>query len=222
MPSAQLSTVAALVSLLAPVHGGRLFTKRSFFISAPFVGNHGFDPLKVAAGANLVPMRHAEVKHGRLAMVCAVAWPLQELLHPFFVETINSLGQMNVRNVLEATSGYTPTVLNGGLNVPEAAPALALAVVVGAWVEMQEMNGRMQQGFSYNEFSPESVAGDYGFDPLRLSTDLGVTDRYELQEAEMINGRWAMLAVMAYLIIELGLGTRVVDFIGTRVVDFIQ
>jgi len=199
--------------LAAKVHAGRLFTKRTFFISAPFVGNHGFDPLKVAAGTNLVPMRHAEVKHGRLAMVCAVAWPLQEVLHPLFVDAVNSLGQMNARNVLEATSGYTPTVFNGGLNMPEVAPALALAVVVGAWAEMQEMGTRKEQGLSFNEWSPDSIAGDYGFDPLRLSTDLGVTDRYELQEAEMINGRWAMLAVMAYMVIELGLGTRVVDFI---------
>ena len=61
-----------------------------------------------------------------------------------------------------------------------------------------------------NRWCDRSVAGDADFDPLNLATDLGVTDRYELQVAEILNGRLAMLAVAAYTMIEAS-GTRVVD-----------
>ena len=45
-----------------------VFTQRTFFIAAPFVGNSGFDPLGLAAAdeGKLATLRHAEVKHGRL------------------------------------------------------------------------------------------------------------------------------------------------------------
>jgi len=50
------------------------------------------------------------------------------------------------------------------------------------------------------------------FDPLALATDLGVTERYELQEAEMLNGRLAMLALVAYTFIEGVMGVPIIEF----------
>ena len=73
------------------------------------------------------------------------------------------------------------------------------------------MKKRMAQGFRFNEWAVGSIAGDYSFDPLNLATDKGVTDRYELQEAEMINGRLAMIAVLAYAMIESQMEIRIVD-----------
>ena len=57
--------------------GGTLFSGRGFFIGAAFVGNQGFDPLGLATAERLVPLRHAELKHGRLAMLGALAIPAQ-------------------------------------------------------------------------------------------------------------------------------------------------
>ena len=39
-----------------------------------------------------------------------------------------------------------------------------------------------------------SLPGDYGYDPLNLGSDPAALDQY--REAELMNGRWAMLAVV--------------------------
>lgn len=53
-----------------------------------------------------------------------------------------------------------------------------------------------------------SIPGDFGFDPLGLAEDPENYKRY--QEAELIHGRWAMLAVPGVLVPEaLGLGNWV-------------
>lgn len=153
-----------------------LFNKRTFFIGAPFVGNAGFDPLNIAKSEEtMVAMRHAEVKHGRLAMIAALAWPVQELIHPVLVQSFGC------RDLLESTHGCSPSIVVGGLDLPEVVPALLLAVVLGAAFEVPEVARRMRAGLGFNEYATDSVAGDNGFDPLGISTDLGVTDRYELQ-----------------------------------------
>jgi len=46
-----------------------------------------------------------------------------------------------------------------------------------------------------------SMAGDYGFDPLRLGTNKEVLPYYA--EAELTNGRWAMMAVAGILFTDL-------------------
>ena len=108
------------------------------------------------------------------------------------------------------TNGFTPSILNGGIDLPEVAPALGLGIAMGGVLEVYDIVRRARDGLAFNAFSPTSVAGDADFDPLNLATDLGVTDRYELQVAEILNGRLAMLAVAAYTMIEAS-GTRVVD-----------
>merc|ERR1719421_2192500 len=107
--------------------------------------------------------------------------------------------------------GFSPSIFAGGLDMPQVAPALALLIVLGAAADMQDMENRMRSGLRFNEWAKDSVAGDLAWDPLKLSTELGVTDRYELQEAEMINGRLAQLALVAYAFIESQMHVRVVD-----------
>ena len=65
---------------------------------------------------NLVPLRHAELKHGRLAMLAALGWPAQEYFHPLIVEKLHDL-KLRVVNTL--ADGCSPSVLNGGLSRPE-------------------------------------------------------------------------------------------------------
>ena len=200
-----LATLALSVARAPPPTMSNVFRKRTFFISAPFVGNNGFDPLKLASSDNLVPLRHAEVKHGRLAMLAAVAWPAAEALHPRLAHMLGA------RDLLEATHGMSPSIFVGGLDRPEVAPALGMALVLGAAFDLRDVSLRAAAGLRFNEYSPDSVAGDLGFDPLQIATNLGVTDRFELQEAEIINGRLAQLALLAYAFIE---GTSGVPIIG--------
>mmetsp|Transcript_35648 Transcript_35648/g.42945 ORF Transcript_35648/g.42945 Transcript_35648/m.42945 type:complete len:233 (-) Transcript_35648:113-811(-) len=53
-------------------------------------------------------------------------------------------------------------------------------------------------GMSSPAYLDGSIPGDYGFDPLGLGSD---PDRLKwYQEAELLNGRWAMMAVLGMLI----------------------
>lgn len=189
--------------------GHSLFSGRGFFISAAFIGNLGFDPLRLANAENLVPLRNAELKHGRLAMLAALGWPLQEIFHPLLVEQLSKF-TTNVHSAL--WDGCSPSVFNGGLDQPEVKCMLALGFAAGAAFELREIQIRKSKGLRFNEWALDSVAGDVRFDPLRIATDMPVTERFELQQAEMINGRLAMLAVVSYAIIETVLRMPVVCF----------
>merc|ERR1719506_2003714 len=100
-------------------------------------GDVGFDPLGLAnfdlsvdgatdkqrsAALVLRDYRDAELKHGRLAMLAAVAWPLQEQLNPYFA------AKLHMPNLVAETGGLSPSVLNGGLEqAPVAASVLTIA-----------------------------------------------------------------------------------------------
>lgn len=62
------------------------------FFPARDLGDYGFDPLQLGDDNRVVPFRHAELKHGRLAMLAAVAWPLQEIFHPILVDALRTSG----------------------------------------------------------------------------------------------------------------------------------
>ena len=96
----------------------------------------GFDPLGLAnfdlnigsaydkkrsAALVLQDYRDAELKHGRLAMLAAVAWPLQEKLNPLLA------AKFHVPNLVAETGGLSPSVLNGGLEQGPIPGAVAVA-----------------------------------------------------------------------------------------------
>lgn len=198
-----LSASAAAPSRAPPPTMTSLFTGRGFFIRAFAVGNNGLVLPDFAQPETVTPLRHAELKHGRLAMLAALALPAQELLHP----RICSL--LSCRDML--SNGVSPNGLNGGIFQPEVAPALAFALVVFATVECQDIISRSSQGLGFNEWSEDSVAGDLGFDPLGIARDLPATEKFELQEAEMLNGRVAMLALAAFVAYEAFTGSPVIS-----------
>ena len=87
-------------------------------------GDIGFDPLGLAnfdlnvgsaidkkrsAALVLRDYRDAELKHGRLAMLAAVAFPLQEKLNPILA------AELRWPNLVAETGGLSPSLLNGGL-----------------------------------------------------------------------------------------------------------
>merc|ERR1719158_1296822 len=95
----------------------------------------GFDPLGLAnfdlnlgsatdksRSAALV-LRDAELKHRRLAMLAAVAWPLQEKLNPYLA------ARFHLPNLVAEAGGRSPSVLNGGLEqgiIPSAIVTFAV------------------------------------------------------------------------------------------------
>uniref|UniRef100_A0A7S4BAS0 Uncharacterized protein n=2 Tax=Chrysotila carterae TaxID=13221 RepID=A0A7S4BAS0_CHRCT len=168
-------------------------------------GDIGFDPLSLAnvdllldsatdksrsKARVLRDYRDAELKHGRLAMLAAVAFPLQEKLNPLLA------AQFRMPNLVAETGGLSPTVLNGGLEQgPIPAAVLAFAVLVSL-VELRGLDIKKAEGDSW-------VPGDYG--TLRIA-ERGSEQYFSLQEGEIWNSRIAMLAILGYVVQEVVTG----------------
>lgn len=184
---------------------------RTFF-PARDLGDYGFDPLGLSEDNRVVPFRHAELKHGRLAMLAAVAWPLQEILHPIIVDALRSTSDSRTLDVLAETGGMSPSLLNGGLEQFQVLPALSFGVFLGSVLELKDIKKREAQGLAFNEYKLDSIAGDEDFDPLNIGSGLPADQRMDIQKAEMLNGRLAMLAVTSYVLIEFVFGQSIVSF----------
>merc|ERR1719231_936695 len=128
------------------------------------IGDYGFDPLNLGTDETFLPFREAEIKHGRLAMLAAVAWPLQEIFHPILVDAARSsnfLAPFFVRDVLAETAGKSPSLLNGGLEQIEVLPSLSLAVFVASVLELRDVKVREAKGLGFNEYDKSArMPGD--------------------------------------------------------------
>lgn len=158
-----------------------------------FVGDSGFDPLNVAKDLEtLMTMRSAEIKHARLAMLAAAGWPLSEIFQP----------ASGLPNML-SDEKLAPSVLNGGID-PLIQAFLLLSGGVAAAIDVLQPPGR--------------PSGDYGFDPLNVKdfsppvvSGMIPAGRNWMAEAEMKNGRLAMIAITAYVFQEFATKVPVVD-----------
>ncbi|KAJ1485930.1 chlorophyll a/b-binding protein domain-containing protein [Baffinella frigidus] len=189
-------------------------------------GDRGFDPLKFA---NSIPKlriyREAELKHGRLAMLAAVGWPMAEQLNGPISKV------MGLPSTL-TSAGLDPSVLNGGLE--NTSPVYWLAVLAFATaIELfavkrtpglgstlaalglekltgKDIDGDGQVGEPTMLMAESYLPGDLGFDPLGLFKG---TDKHkaDLQLKELENGRWAMVAITFYAIQEAVLKMSVVS-----------
>merc|ERR1711966_614225 len=141
-----------------------------------------------------------------------VAWPLQEILHPIFVDVLRGSGFGGVRDVLAETDGFSPSLLNGGLTQLEIAPSLMLAIYMASVLELKDVKAREEEGLEFNEYDKSKLPGDLRFDPLRITRDLSVEEKKDFLEKELLNGRLAMLAITCYVAEEVAFGMPVVRF----------
>ena len=172
------------------------------------VGDLGFDPLGLGSADNFAYYREAEIKHGRIAMLAAVAWPLQEILHPLIVTTLREMRMgADVKDVLAASGGASPSLLNGGLFQEEVLPALVVFALGCAALEVTDLNTRSELGCSWNEY-PKSFGtfgrqpGNFRVDPFNFYKPLSGPEKLAMQGRELANGRVAMLAVASYVATE--------------------
>merc|ERR1719454_725567 len=132
-----------------------------------------FDPLELAdTPESLAWYREAEVKHARLAMLAAFGWPISE---------VANFGK------LLTSDGRAPSLLNGGLGEVNGVYWGAVVALAVFW----EAKGLDKQYGKKTDYLP----GMLGFDPLGA-------DSPGMRNAEITNGRIAMLAITAFALEE--------------------
>lgn len=165
-------------------------------LDGELAGDYKFDPFNFSTNKqDLKLYREAEIRHGRLAMLAAVGWPLAELFN----------GQIATQLGLPKIIGpgdLAPAVLNG--NISDINPLFFIAALtLGAMVEAHTLQ-RKEKGIEGR------FIGDIGFDPLNAYPSDPALQR-QIQEAELNNGRIAMMAVTGYAIAEFVTHVGVID-----------
>jgi hypothetical protein len=176
----------------APMSASLPFLKRPAMLDGTTLpGDRGFDPFNFAYDADALQWyRTAEVKHARLAMLAAVGWPISELLDRKLAFLFNL-------KPLLVYQDRVPSVLNGGLDrTPGAYWAAALGVAFAI-----ESLGFLKESKAANA-GTQYTPGDLGFDPLGLAKGKSIEERKYKAEAELFNGRLAMLAITGFAIQE--------------------
>lgn len=151
------------------------------------VGNKGFDPLGFATSLKtLKGYREAEIKHGRLAMLAALGWPISELFQPWLAK---SFGAPDLLAISADGLAKAPSVLNGGLD--KISPFFFMAIIIfTSTVESVALNKIRTDTY---------IPGDLGFDPLDFYTSAPSDSKRELELKELNNGRLAMLAITGFV-----------------------
>lgn len=183
------------------------------FVDYNFVADYGFDPLRLSRfdlnlGSGLDKTRplqivirdyrEAELRHGRLAMLAALAWPVQELLSP----TLSRAIRAPILTV--ETGGRTPSVLNGGLEQSTIPLTIAAFFLLIAAVDVYSLRLKEQRGDDW-------LPGDFGFDPLNILGGATLDERRNMQALEINHGRMAMVAVLIMVVEEAASGRPVVQ-----------
>jgi hypothetical protein len=176
----------------------------SVLVDNIMVGNKGFDPAGFAKDAEtLNQYREAELKHGRLAMLAALGWPVSEYFQPILAKSFNLPD-------LLAAGEKAPSVLNGGLD--RINPIFFMATLgFTAAVETFGLKG----GFADRE------PGDLGFDPLNLYYGSDEATKADYRLKELNNGRLAMIAITAYVIEDFFFNQNVVATTGKVAAPFV-
>lgn len=180
------------------------FLKRPPKLDGTVAGDFGFDPLGFSEEFDQFTMQEAELRHGRLAMLAVIGWPLSELIAPSWM----------------LQNGCAPSVLNG-FN-PFSFVAVAAAFGALGFFEYKtalRRNDNTKFGMMHRADMADcvdgqyGVAGDYGFDPLNLYSSIG-DDAYArkgLREVEISHGRSAMLGITAFALWEFLTGHPIVE-----------
>lgn len=164
------------------------FAPRPKLLDGTLPGDVGFDPLGFSGSdiQSLKYMREAEIKHGRLAMLAVVGWPLAEL----FDKNIASMLDLPV---LLTKTGESPSVLNGGLEKISVFYWIFVVAIAGIF-EIDSYSTQEEKGKAY-------ILGDCGFDPLGLFPK-NKDEQFAMQTKEIKHGRIAMMAILGFVVQE--------------------
>lgn len=120
--------------------------------------------------------REAEIRHGRLAMLAAVFWPLQEMLDKFVLDQ-DQFGPL----------------LYGPVTLPYFPLLMTLMMMLLGYLDIYAK--AIQEK---DEIGDAFLPGDCFWDPLKMLEGAPNSMKRNMQERELFNGRVAMLAFAAY------------------------
>lgn len=166
------------------------FVNRPYYLDGSMAGDAGFDPLGLAANPDRLKfMREAEVKHGRIAMLAALGWPMAEALH-------NKLAYFAHLKPLLQYGGRVPSLLNGGLGhtLADYWPYMFATLAFGGAVEAFTQYDKKEAA----NMGVERQPGNFGYDPLNFYTNKDAETKSSLELSEIKHGRLAMLAIALF------------------------
>jgi len=182
---------------------------RSFAANVP--GDLGFDPLGLCTDVETyIKYREAELKHGRLSMIVALAFPLAESFEQKLegagdVYEYTSYADVSIDVLADFGGRLLPTDPFAGLSNPFVEIIIILIAIIGSLAELNR---------------PEDAKpGDLRLDPLELEDwkapaplrKLLPVGRPWTPEAEVKHGRLAMVAVLFDVLDEIRTGNPVVE-----------
>lgn len=139
--------------------------------------------------------REAEIRHGRLAMLAVVIWPIQEKLDQFFLDPLDS-----------------GPLLWGPVTLPYLPLFMTLLMMLLGYLDIYAKDIQEEEGVG-DAFLP----GDCFWDPLKVLDGAPPQMKTNMQERELFNGRVAMLAFAAFVFEEATSHEAIIDIPGNEV-----
>ncbi len=124
--------------------------------------------------------REIEIRHGRLAMLAAILWPLQEIIDRLFIPY--SFG--------------STTMIYGGVTLPFISLFMTLTMLLLGYLDIYAASIKDQD--TGEAFLP----GECFWDPLSILEGAPDGMKRNMQARELNNGRFAMIAVLSYILQE--------------------
>jgi light-harvesting complex I chlorophyll a/b binding protein 1 len=154
-------------------------------------GNPNNDPPPAARPAALVlrDYREAEIRHGRLAMLSVIIWPLQEKLDKFFLDD----------------DQFGP-IIYGPVTLPYFPLLMTLIMMLLGYLDIYAKVIQEEDNLG-DAFLP----GDCFWDPLKILEGAPSSMKRNMQEREITNGRMAMIAFAAFVFEEAASHRALID-----------
>mmetsp|Transcript_23914 Transcript_23914/g.58447 ORF Transcript_23914/g.58447 Transcript_23914/m.58447 type:complete len:294 (+) Transcript_23914:223-1104(+) len=163
------------------------FVARPAHLDGTLAGDRGFDPFNFSAEeGSLEWYRKSEQKHGRIAMLAAVGWPIAELFHKSIADSIGFPS-------LLASGDRVPSVLNDGLAHAPFEQFWIPVIAAASAFELSESFGQEESKVDSTDIDKSGLNFVEEAEMFRLSF---------VEEAEVFNGRLAMLGITGFAIQE--------------------